>query len=392
MTIKVSKPEINIREALSDLKQDTGLKGQELMRADTVAEARTLISAGRKNLIINGGMGVAQRSTSAITVANDSNEGYQTIDRMFTTFNASIGGAVTVQRVDDAPAGIVNALKYVVTSTTTPSGNQYFGLEHKLESQNLQSVGYGTAEAKDMTLSFYMKSSNYSGSVSIAAYHSDAVRYFTATAGTPNTAWKKYSVVIPANTASTFNKSDNGEGLRLRITLDCSSTNKVASSPTGWTSTRSDAITGDGHFMATSGNDIYITGIQLELGSVATEFEHRSYGEELALCQRYWQQSYEIGTQAGTATSAGCYQNRTGSSTSGMYRHITLPVGMRTSPTIKLYGTSSTTNTVGKWRGSGDTAISMSSTYPSYNSFNVTGTMNQNYTYLSGHWTADAEL
>jgi hypothetical protein len=331
MAIKVSKPSINLREALSDLKQDTGLKGQELMRADTVAEARTAIGAGRKNLIINGGMGVAQRSTSAITVANDSNEGYQTIDRMLTIFNASIGGAVTVQRVDDAPAGIVNALKYVVTSTTTPSGNQYFGLEHKLESQNLQSVGYGTAEAKDMTLSFYMKSSNYSGSVSIAAYHSDAVRYFTATAGTPNTAWKKYSVVIPANTASTFNKSDNGEGLRLRITLDCSSTNKVASSPTGWTSTRSDAITGDGHFMATSGNDIYITGIQLELGSVATEFEHRSYGEELALCQRYYQ-----------VLNFSAYGPLDGYYGSGNYMHwcSVRPVRMRADPASTItYGT-----------------------------------------------------
>ena len=247
------------------------------------------INSGRKNIIINGGMAVAQRSSSSVTVSNGSNEGYQTIDRMFTTVNASMGGAATVEQVDDAPSGISNALKYVVTTTnTTPSGNQYFGLEYKIESQDLQSVGYGTPEAKTMTFSFYMKSSNYTGSVSIGALHQDAgTSYFTATAGTPTTSWTRYSVVIPANTANVFNKNDNGLGMLLRINLDCSSTNK-ASSPTGWTSTRSDAVTGDGHFLAASGNEVLLTGLQLELGSVATDFEHRSYGEELHLCQRYF--------------------------------------------------------------------------------------------------------
>jgi hypothetical protein len=167
------------------------------------------VNSGRKNLIINGGMAVAQRSSASVTVANNSNEGYQTIDRMFTIVNASMGGAATVEQVDDAPSGISNALKYVSTTTTTPSGNQYFGLQYKIESQDLQSVGYGTPEAKTMTFSFYMKSSNYTGSVSIAALHHDAgTSYFTATAGTPTTSWTRYSVVIPANTANVFNKND----------------------------------------------------------------------------------------------------------------------------------------------------------------------------------------
>ena len=248
------------------------------LAADIVA-GDTAARAGRKNLILNGEMKVAQRSSSSVTVSNGSNEGYQTIDRMDTIFNASLGGAVTVEQVDDAPSGISNSLKYVSTTTTTPSGNQYFGLQYKIESQDLQSVGYGTPEAKTMTFSFYMKSSNYTGSVSIAALHHDAgTSYFTATAGTPTTSWTRYSVVIPANTANVFNKNDNGLGMQLRINLDCSSTNK-ASSPTGWTSTRSDAVTGDGHFLAASGNEVLLTGLQLELGSVATDFEHRSFGE-----------------------------------------------------------------------------------------------------------------
>jgi hypothetical protein len=290
------------------------------------------VNSGRKNLIINGGMQVAQRSTAAVTVSNNSNEGYQTIDRMFTIFNSSMGGAVTVQRVDDAPAGISNSLKYVVTSTTTPSGNQYFGLQYKIESQDLQSVGYGTSEAKTMTFSFYMKSSNYTGSVSLAALHHDAgTSYFTATAGTPTTSWVKYSVVIPVNTASVFNKNDNGLGMLLRINLDCSSTNK-ASSPTGWTSTRSDAVTGDGNFMATSGNQIQLTGLQLELGSVATDFEHRSYGEELALCQRYYYKVLGLMSSQSTRWLSG-------------YQHITLwhPVIMRANPTFSDSGGSSYT-------------------------------------------------
>jgi len=290
------------------------------------------VNSGRKNLIINGGMQVAQRSTAAVTVSDASNEGYQTIDRMFTIFNQSMGGAVAVQRVDDAPAGISNSLKYVVTSTTTPSGNQYFGLQYKIESQDLQSVGYGTSEAKTMTFSFYMKSSNYTGSVSLAALHHDAgTSYFTATAGTPTTSWVKYSVVIPVNTASVFNKNDNGLGMLLRINLDCSSTNK-ASSPTGWTSTRSDAVTGDGNFMATSGNQIQLTGLQLELGSVATDFEHRSYGEELALCQRYYWEVPEAGVD-------GSYGYKGGNASAYSFNSTgTFAVKMRSTPSTVVSG------------------------------------------------------
>jgi len=309
----------------------TGLQGDLAGLQTNITAGDTAARAGRKNLILNGEMKVAQRSSSSVTVSNGSNEGYQTIDRMDTIFNASLGGAVTVEQVDDAPSGISNSLKYVSTTTTTPSGNQYFGLQYKIESQDLQSVGYGTPEAKTMTFSFYMKSSNYTGSVSIAALHHDAgTSYFTATAGTPTTSWTRYSVVIPANTANVFNKNDSGLGMQLRINLDCSSTNK-ASSPTGWTSTRSDAVTGDGHFLAASGNEVLLTGLQLELGSVATDFEHRSYGEELALCHRYY---YKVLTGVD-----GGYGNKGGNGSAYSFNSTgTFPVKMRTTPTTVVSG------------------------------------------------------
>jgi len=244
------------------------------------------------------------------------------------------------------------------------TGNNYGGIIQKVE-------GLHKLRGKTVTMSYDIRGGQGSTGIVPANFRSYIVERV-------NGAWTEYHYSAILTTLST-----SWQRFSATYTLG----NNTASDAEDYLHCVFQQTTGN-----SSGCDFEIANVQLELGSVATDFEHRSYGEELALCQRYWQQSYEIGTQAGTATSAGCYQNRTGSSTSSMYRHITLPVGMRTSPTIKLYGTSSTTNTVGKWRGSGDTAISMSSSYPSHNSFNVNGNMNQSYTYLSGHWTADAEL
>ncbi len=110
--IKVSKPAINIREELADLKQDTGLKGQELMRADTAQEARTAIGAGRKNLIINGGMNVAQRATSATTLVHST---YQTVDRWTQNFTASTA-VFTGEQSTDAPADFDSSYKIACTT------------------------------------------------------------------------------------------------------------------------------------------------------------------------------------------------------------------------------------------------------------------------------------
>jgi hypothetical protein len=317
------------------------------------------LKSGRKNLIINGGFDVWQRGTSFSTTP-----GQFTADRWSAyTYTAAWGSSSTpVSQVEftKGQTDVPGNPTYYLRMTGTSDG-RYSYVKQQIEDVTQFS-------GVTCTLSFYAKSSSTftsTGMVNQSFGSGGSSDVNTPTSSiTTTTSWARYEKVItlPSISGKTVGSSSNlkvyimdSEDLPSGVTLD-------------------------------------IANVQLELGSVATDFEHRSYGEELALCQRYWQQSYEIGTQAGTVTSEGCYQNRTGTSTSGMYRHITLPVGMRTAPTITLYGTSSTTNTAGKWRGSNDAAISMSPSYSSHNSFNVSGNMNQSYTYLSGHWTADSEL
>jgi hypothetical protein len=311
-----------------------------------IADAAVVsLKSGRKNLIINGGFDVWQRGTSFSGSAEYSSDRWKT---------QTAGNVGTTTRSTDAPDISRYSAKVAITGT---AAFIQFG-------QQTEFANFHTMRGKTLTLSFWAKGAGITALKSRMRQGTtteDEVAVFVAPTlsvqtKTINTVWQKFTHTFTIGATATA------------ISTDFSASSVV------------------------SGNEIYIAQVQLELGSVATDFEHRSYGEELALCQRYWQQSYEIGTQAGTVTSEGCYQNRTGTSTSGMYRHITLPVGMRTAPTITLYGTSSTTNTAGKWRGSNDAAISMSPSYSSHNSFNVSGNMNQSYTYLSGHWTADSEL
>ena len=139
---------------------------------------------------------------------------------------------------------------------------------------------------------------------------------------------------------------------------------------------------------------VYITGVQLEVGDTATPFEHpRSYGDELARCQRYYQKSYDYDNYAGDNDSDGAISQRSISNTAGNILSSALPTRMRAMPTVTLYGTTAATSTAGNIRGSGDTAIS-ASTGPSLSEarIDIAFTSNQSNSYITAHYTADAEL
>jgi hypothetical protein len=129
----------------------------------------------------------------------------------------------------------------------------------------------------------------------------------------------------------------------------------------------------------------------LEEGPVATPFEHRPISVELSLAQRYYQQSYDVGTVAGTATYTGAYQYRTGT-TSNEYQTIDFIVPMHHAPALVYYGTTANTNTSGDWRGSGDVAYVVNTSHKSTQRFSVNIPDAGEGVYISGHWTADAEL
>jgi hypothetical protein len=281
MAIKVTKPSINIREALSDLKQDTGLKGQELMRADTVAEARTLIGAGRKNLIINGGFDVWQRGTSFTPTLSTQ---VYTADRI----GAYGADVVTLSRSTDVPNGTFKySLKGVCDTVSTASGEFVIPLRLQLEGNSITSTGWGTTSGQDLTLSFYMKSNKvgtYGAQITnVTQSHSYHIEWSVTSS------WQKFTFTIPKPPTSTWDLGENTRGIDIQFGWGNGSTYKVGVADSTWsTTTNAHSTTNQVSFLDSTSNYFHITGVQLELGSVATDFEHRSYGEELALCQRYY--------------------------------------------------------------------------------------------------------
>jgi hypothetical protein len=283
MTVKVSKPAINVREELADLKKPTGIAGEAMLRAETPQEQFQLIGAGRRNLIINGAMNVSQRGTSAVTIPY--NDETYVVDR-FCHYESGSGG-FTAQQVADAPAGFVNSLKITVTTAdTSVASGEYYWTQQQIEGYQTIPLAWGTSDAKPLTISFWVKSS-VTGTFG-AALSNGAFNYgypFTYDINSANT-WEYKTLTVAGPTAGTWPTNNTRS---LRIYFDHGSVDTYASAYNGqWVSAGRNNATGGVNLINTLNATWQITGVQLEVGNVATPFEHaRSYGEELALCQRY---------------------------------------------------------------------------------------------------------
>ena len=242
-----------------------------------------------RNLIINGAMQVAQRGTSF------SSNGY-TLDR-FSTYASAASLARTVTQSSTAPSGFSSSLKIVAT-TAEPDfgGTEYVIVRQTIEAQNLQQLGFGSSEAKSITLSFWVRS-NVTGNYAIIMYQDDGSKIIgsTYTISSANT-WEHKTITFVGNTADVI-ANDSGSGLRLDWSLAAGS-DRTTTDNTSWgaNATGKYAYGHTAQWGEATNDEWYITGVQLEVGSVATPFEHRSYGEELARCQRYFERIYESNT------------------------------------------------------------------------------------------------
>jgi len=306
-----------------------------------VSFAKTQIG-GRRRLTINGAMQVAQRGTSSVL-----GNGTFLIDR-FSSVTSGVGGdglVVTGSQEDDAPSGTALKKSFKATVTTAPTqaydADDYMMIQHRLEHQDISPF---LADGS-VTLSFWVKSSTTATyGLSLSAQDTDntsggAVYATTYAVNSANT-WEKKTVVIPVQSDGYTSYTDNALGLDLIWFLEGISggtrsdmTNNAWNDDAvgkQWTSSASD--TG---LLDTLNNYWQITGVQLEVGPLATPFEHRSYGEELALCQRYFQ---EVGRN-----------DAEGGGLLGMIRngHVFLPhkltIPMRATPSMTAYGSNSTT-------------------------------------------------
>jgi len=249
----------------------------------------TAARAGRKNLIINGAMQVAQRGTTANLVNGGS--AYKTVDRFRIEEAGEYTGAFTITQDTDSPLGFGSSLKWdCTTADTALAAGDALMMTYKTEAQDLQLLNYGTSGALQTTLSFWIKS-NKTGTYVVWIYQQDGARQVQVsyTVDVADT-WEHKTCVIPAHTTVAIN-NDTGAGLYIRWIFGAGTNYTSGTANTTWAAD----VTANRHVGQTvnladsTANYLNITGVQLELGSVATDFEHRSYGEELALCQRYYE-------------------------------------------------------------------------------------------------------
>ena len=238
---------------------------------------------GFKNRIINGAMVIDQRNAGAsVTPTN----GQYTLDRWY--FSVSQASKLTSQQNADSvtpPVGFINYLGVTSSSAYSVLTGDYFGFRQSIEGLNVADLGWGTANAKTVTLSFWVRSS-LTGSFGGSLFNSSANRSypFSYTISTANT-WEQKSITIAGDTTGTW-LTTNGNGIQVYFSLGAGST--YSGTANAWTGgTWASQPTGSTSVVGTNGATFYITGCQLEVGSTATSFDYRPYGTELALCQRY---------------------------------------------------------------------------------------------------------
>jgi hypothetical protein len=283
----------------------------------------TVSNMAGRNRIINGDMRIDQRNAGASGTNNDT----YVVDR-WAYFGSQASKATWQQNAGSVtpPAGFSNYFGFTSSSAYSVGASELFVFTQKAEGFNTSDLNFGTANAKTITLSFWVRSSLTGTFGGYVANASQTRNYpFSYTISSANT-WEQKSVTIAGDTTGTWIGGTNGIGMRVGFSLGIGST--YSTTANAWNGTSSAiGVTGATSVVGTSGATFYITGVQLEVGSVATPFEHRQYGQELALCQRYYFQNKGNGSFVAYAFSVN--DNDT-------YRHILYPwaVQMRTSPSV----------------------------------------------------------
>ena len=240
------------------------------------------VSGGRKNLIINGGMQVAQRTASATIATGDGK--CVSLDRIVCRTYGG-GGRISLAQDSSAPEGHTYSAKVTVT-TAQASGTYGYAIGQYVEGGNLYGIDFGQSTAKSITLSFWVKAS-ITGTYCVSFRNSVGNRSFVIeyAISAANT-WERKTITASGDTAGSWPLNTTSAGLLLEWNIG-GQTAKQGTAGT-WHGSNKTSTSNQTDIMATSGATFYLTGVQLELGSVATDFEHRSYGEELALCLRYF--------------------------------------------------------------------------------------------------------
>jgi hypothetical protein len=292
-----------------------------------------------KNLVINGDMRIFQRATSATT----STSTYDTVDR-FLLYESS-DGAMTSEKedlsvADQATTGQRTALEMnVTTADGTIAANQFAAIYHRIEAQNLQHLLYGTSAAKNLTLSFWCKS-NKTGTYCISFNKNDSTEYFIPieyTISSANT-WEKKVIHISPTAGSTSLITASGgaiaddNGVGLQITFGLAWGSNYHGTNNTWTTSSHLATSNQVNWLDSTSNNFYLTGVQLEVGDQASDFEHLPHDIQLQRCMRYYTR-YDA-SEGYTRYASGFINSSTAA-----VAIMQLPVPMRAVPSIDHSGT-----------------------------------------------------
>jgi hypothetical protein len=346
---------------------------------------------GRRNIIINGEMKVAQRSTSVTGLGAAA--GYFTLDR-FSIATAGSAGRFTMAQVADGPAGFANCLKITTTTADTSiAAGEYLILGQPIEGQDLQQLKKGTATAEQVTVSFYVKG-NAAALYVCELFDVDNSRSITQSFAV-TTAWNRIELTFAADTSDPLD-DDNVASLVLNIWLHGGSTYTGGTFAVNtWndqTAANRYAVADRTSIFDSTDRTFFLTGVQMELGATATDFESRSFCEEYDLCKRYYYQSYDLGVAAGTTSNAGAIMLY--AITGNTFRYnIYFSPSMRASPTMTFYNVED--GTAGEMNREGAGGTSPEALAVVFNSpkramlYNTAIGIAGNYYF---HYTASAEL
>jgi len=350
-----------------------------------------------KNRLINGAMTIDQRNAGASVTQNAT--GIYTLDRW--SAYGLITSKFTVQQNSGSvtpPVGFKNYLGCTSLSAYALTSSDIYIVQQNIEGYNVADLGWGTANAKTVTLSFWVYSSltgTFGGSITGGNSRNYPFSYSVSVANT----WTQISITIAGDTSGTWG-STNGTGIIVNWSLGTGSS--YSNTGGAWTASSSYSVPSAVSVVSTNGATFYITGTQFEVGTVATSFDFRSIGTELALCQRYFETSYPLGTAVGTITGNGIRMASAaaafvgGTSTRAMMFNATFAVQKRVLPnTITFYdpAASNASGKISTYSGNVQYTVSSSAGAGATNlgSFitTTTGTQTEMYQF---HFTADSEL
>lgn len=313
----------------------------------------TSVNSGQlsnRNIVKNGAMMVDQRNGGSAASSSPSGSAIYGCDRMQFQNNGTGQLAYNVQQVADAPAGFHYSQKVTITTPEstggTPGADDRAGMQYRMEGYDINHLNLGTANAKDFIVSFYIKVST-AGNYGLAIVNQTGTRsYCVLFAAT--TSWTRVSIKVPKDTSGTY-AATNAQALALKFGFYNGSSRSgpdqgITGTGSWQASNAPQGTTGQTQLGGTNSATWQITGLQLEVGSTATDFEHRSFAQELALCQRYYYKNSGAGI---------ILFNEYNETTSNNWATVFLPVTMRSAPTA------TTTALQGGTVNSTDTSIDM---------------------------------